>query len=288
MLEDETRQSLMIEGYFTDKRQLKSALQTEKRSSNLTSNQQKVIGYFDAAYFGYELAYQQFQENEFSITKPLIRQAHANMFRPDNNFAYEPGEWRRGPIEIGKAKVQTLEWSRVVGAMERLISTINAMRGVHPVTKASIFHAFFEQIHPFPDGNGRVGRILMNFILVAHGMPNVAIKGTATEKDAYFKALEEADPIVFAVLHGKKSWSSLSKAKFISLENLIEKNLAQSMDEIICRRFANQESNRLIPVTEVAKRLHKNPGTFLVACSQRKEICIKISGHLYSHPDLIR
>jgi hypothetical protein len=56
---------------------------------------------------------------------------------------------------------------------------------------AATFHYKFIRIHPFDDGNGRLARILMNFILLGHGFPPVVIK--TGEKSAYFRALQQAD-----------------------------------------------------------------------------------------------
>jgi Fic family protein len=56
---------------------------------------------------------------------------------------------------------------------------------------AATFHYRFIRIHPFDDGNGRLARILMNFILLGHGFPPVVIK--TGEKSAYFRALQQAD-----------------------------------------------------------------------------------------------
>ena len=45
---------------------------------------------------------------------------------------------------------------------------------VHPLVHAAVHHAGFERIHPFVDGNGRVGRLLLNFMLIQAGYPNAA------------------------------------------------------------------------------------------------------------------
>lgn len=60
-------------------------------------------------------------------------------------------------------------------------------RRLHPVVTASYFHVAFELVHPFVDGNGRVGRLLMNFILRKHGYPMVNIPSRT--KRAYYVAL---------------------------------------------------------------------------------------------------
>lgn len=61
----------------------------------------------------------------------------------------------------------------------------------HPLLLAAEFHYKFVRIHPFDDGNGRTARILMNFILMKHGLPPVIIK--TQDKQSYFAALRQAD-----------------------------------------------------------------------------------------------
>ncbi len=60
----------------------------------------------------------------------------------------------------------------------------------HPVIVAAYFHTEFEEIHPFVDGNGRIGRLLMNFILINKQFPPVNIKNT--QKIEYYETLEKA------------------------------------------------------------------------------------------------
>lgn len=61
---------------------------------------------------------------------------------------------------------------------------------VHPVVAAAYFHSGFELVHPFVDGNGRVGRLLMNFILRRNGYPMINIP--ARRKREYYSALQKA------------------------------------------------------------------------------------------------
>ena len=60
---------------------------------------------------------------------------------------------------------------------------------LHPLTTASYFHTQFEKIHPFVDGNGRVGRLLMNFILHKNNFPMINIPKKGRFK--YYEVLQE-------------------------------------------------------------------------------------------------
>ncbi|MCK5147848.1 Fic family protein [bacterium] len=62
------------------------------------------------------------------------------------------------------------------------------------VKLAAESHIFFETIHPFRDGNGRVGRILLSFLLIGCGYVNIAIKGTSkAHRQKYYDSLETGD-----------------------------------------------------------------------------------------------
>ena len=61
---------------------------------------------------------------------------------------------------------------------------------LHPVILATEMHERLVSIHPFIDGNGRTGRLLMNLILLIHGYPRANIKGDDSSRLKYYKALE--------------------------------------------------------------------------------------------------
>lgn len=287
LLQEDTRQSLMIEGEFVDKRELKAII-SDRSSRQDYPVVVKVLGYFDSALAAYEHAFQQLQVNEFRITKPLIRQMHSMMFRNDERFPYQPGEWRRGSITITGSKIETIPYHRVEEAIDRLIFVINRST-TDPIRKAAIAHSFFEQIHPFPDGNGRVGRMLLNFILIAHGFPNIAVKGMERDRNKYISALEQTDAFIYKVLHGQIPWSKVStrSSQFSPLEELINKNLAISLDTVICLRFEEMKES-LISIDKVARQTKKNIASFRVACSQKKIISASVKNVLVSHPDLLK
>jgi len=64
-------------------------------------------------------------------------------------------------------------------------------RKYHPVVVAAFFHHAFESVHPFRDGNGRVGRLLMNYMLKKAGYPMIDIK--YADRRRYYDALQSGD-----------------------------------------------------------------------------------------------
>lgn len=85
-------------------------------------------------------------------------------------------------------------------------------RKYHPIIIAAHFHFVFESIHPFRDGNGRVGRLLLNFILRKNGYPMINIK--TAEKSKYYHALSVGNKgdlkplagLIYEYLLGSKAW----------------------------------------------------------------------------------
>lgn len=72
--------------------------------------------------------------------------------------------------------------------IERVLLNYTSQFDVHIIEKISHFHLDFETIHPFCDGNGRLGRILINFQLLQMGFPKIIIRNK--EKKTYFEAFD--------------------------------------------------------------------------------------------------
>ncbi len=81
---------------------------------------------------------------------------------------------------------------KVKGEMDKLFEWYEKNKNeLHPLELATNFHAKFEEIHPFSDGNGRVGRILLNSILIENKYPPIIIRKTT--RVAYLKCLKAYD-----------------------------------------------------------------------------------------------
>lgn len=81
--------------------------------------------------------------------------------------------------------------SQVKQMMKDFIERVNDKpRGIPAIARIAILHSDFEGIHPFVDGNGRVGRLLVNWMLLREGFPPIIIE--VRERKRYFGLLEEA------------------------------------------------------------------------------------------------
>jgi fido (protein-threonine AMPylation protein) len=281
MLEEEARNSLMIEGYFVSKAQLQNALLQNSKRKKTTP---EILGFFEAARFAYEFAFQQFQENEFRITKSSIRALHALLFSAVDDFPYEKGNFRMGNIIITGAGFESPDFTRIPELIDKILWMTHKNKKWTPWRRAAFLHAFFENLHPLSDGNGRVGRILSNWVLFAHGFPNISIKGK--EKDIYIAALEKVDPVIKEIFAGKLPWTKFPVNVLSDLENIFCDRLVAIFDYLIATRW-EKSNKKLLSLSEIAKITNKNLNTLKVAASRKQIIAFQKSGKWFSHPDFL-
>lgn len=100
------------------------------------------------------------------------------------------GEYKRHDYVTGREEIGAAP-EDVEEEMGELLSELTDIPDDKVLTAAAYFHAKFENIHPFADGNGRTGRLLMNYLLVMHNHPPVVIH--EEDRRQYFEALEAWD-----------------------------------------------------------------------------------------------
>lgn len=100
-----------------------------------------------------------------------------------------PGEWKKHDYVTGDGVGATPE--EVVSELSELLKEINEAEGENVLTIAAYLHLRFEEIHPFADGNGRVGRTLLNYYLMTHGYPPLVLY--SEDKKTYYLALSVYD-----------------------------------------------------------------------------------------------
>ncbi len=147
-------------------------------------------------------------KDKHELTENFIRELHTLLLKPTTKEAITPdGKATTRRIEVGQYKKQpnhvitkTGETFRFAtpeetpAKMHDLIEWYREQRksgSLNPILLAAEFHYKFVRIHPFDDGNGRMSRILMNFILMQYGYPPVIIK--TENKEEYYIALQQAD-----------------------------------------------------------------------------------------------
>ena len=102
--------------------------------------------------------------------------------------------YRTSDVRVIKANFKATPAPYVKTDMELLLKWFNDNKNkLHPLVIASVLHHKFEKIHPFMDGNGRTGRMLLNFILMKSNYPPLIILNK--ERKEYLDALRKADKL---------------------------------------------------------------------------------------------
>ncbi len=116
----------------------------------------------------YRTALNYYSENskKLPISLRLIRSLHKILLQRVRGQNREPGKFRRVPVQIGRpARFVPPPPNMYEEPLYALEKYIHAEKSIHPLIDAFLVHYQFEAIHPFRDGNGRVGRILLAIMI---------------------------------------------------------------------------------------------------------------------------
>mgnify|MGYP000042057778 FL=1 len=130
------------------------------------------------------------------ITIALIKETHAILTAgtyDETRYIQQgerPGAFKKHDYVTGIEEVGSLP-EDVEHDMQELLATLQELAGKDPLKTATYFHVRFEYIHPFADGNGRVGRTLLNYLLMTRDHPPLIVYDE--DKRDYYAALEQYD-----------------------------------------------------------------------------------------------
>lgn len=119
------------------------------------------------------------------VNEELILKLHGMLM---NGIRQDAGFYRRHGVRIVGADLPTANHLTVPKRMEELGVDLHRSKDI--IEHVATLHARFEQIHPFSDGNGRVGRLLMHAMLLRENMPPVVIR--PEKKRLYYSSLNTA------------------------------------------------------------------------------------------------
>ena len=280
MLQEDTRNSLAIEGYFTTERELREVLRGRKGAA-------EVLNYFRTAQFVYEQALQDLQEEAWHLDVAFVNNIHGQLFRET------PQEAERGrPADGAERRIRGAKVRPPLEAGDYLRAFVRAVplllkRGEVLEALAKV-HTLFEAIHPYRGGNGRVGRVLLNYVAIRSGLPPLVVKGLEDQdRKRYYEAIEQADR---GLHHGfpppepNALVGALDQGEWRPLALLLGEALLAHLDKVIALalvRFAD-----LLPLDQVARSLGVDR-QILYVWQQRGRLVVYRPGgkrNLLSHP----
>jgi Fic family protein len=138
---------------------------------NLNNDVREVISYVKAAQFALD------RLNELPLCNRLLKETHALLMENQRGQDKDPGEFRRSQNWIGSTN-STIKDARYIppnvsdmnSGMSDLEKYINVNPEYDALIQSALIHYQFETIHPFLDGNGRIGRLLILLYLIDHKM----------------------------------------------------------------------------------------------------------------------
>lgn len=123
-----------------------------------------------------------------ALTEWQIRNLHSLVLKSID--PEQAGRYRQENVVIAGASTTPPDFMHVAAEMAGLIDWYGHSADLHPVARAAQLHTRFVKIHPFIDGNGRTGRLLLNFELMRVGYPPAIIR--KEDRLAYYDALDVA------------------------------------------------------------------------------------------------
>lgn len=143
--------------------------------------------------YGVAEAVKEIRGTQIHISLDLLKKLHKIVFKNSKEYAGNfrgkgidvvIGDGRGNIVHVGAPSI------KIVSLLKELINWYNKNQNNYsPIVLAVVAHNQFETIHPFQDGNGRIGRLLLNNILIKHNLPPVNIR--MENRREYYEALRQ-------------------------------------------------------------------------------------------------
>lgn len=175
-----TYNSNAIEGNTLTLRETDMVLRGLTIAQKPLKDHMEAVGHKEAFDFVQDLV-----KNRAPLSESIIKQIHYLVLADKK---YDRGVYRRVPVRIMGAKQEPVQPYLIQPKMEQLLESYRNSTE-HIIPRLAKFHIEFEGIHPFIDGNGRTGRLLVNLELMKNGYPPIDIK--FTDRIVYYNAFDE-------------------------------------------------------------------------------------------------
>jgi hypothetical protein len=256
---EETHSSTAIEGNTLVLREVKTLLEEGRAVGEKELREYlEVQGYGEAAQWVYRHSWDGWHfETDPLLSKTELREIHRRCVEPvwrhfppaDHDPHEGPGSFRRHDIKPFSSGMQPPPWPDVPPQVDDwLIETQTLKEYIqslvraevvfteateHPMAHLADLHAWLERIHPFRDGNGRTGRLVLNLLLVRLGYPPAVIH--KTDRLKYLRSLEWAD-----------------RGDVCSLGEIIARAVTYGIDRFLLPALAGPQ--RIIPISALVDK----------------------------------
>lgn len=161
---------------------------------------------------GLKMMQEEAQATDRPLTEYFIRELHRTLLREDytvqkelpdgsiTTYTVHAGQYKTRPNSVKTVTGEIFEYAspeETPALMSDLVGWYNSTvesGGLSALELASLFHYRYIRIHPFEDGNGRIARLLVNFILLRADYPMIIVR--SDDKDKYLSALNSSDIVV--------------------------------------------------------------------------------------------
>ena len=213
---------------------------------------QEIENYIKATRYGFE------RLETLPLSLRLIREIHAILMAGVRGENKTPGEFRRSQNWIGGYSINSASYvppsvDHLNGCLDNFEKFMHENDRMSPLVKAALIHSQFEMIHPFLDGNGRVGRLLIAFYLAANHIlhkPTLYIsKFIKRNQQAYYECLSN--------IHIKGDYESWIKFFVTGVIETAKEAVEIARDITILRENDLRKINALGRTSENAMRIYE-------------------------------